>query len=213
RGGDKFALGVQGVVPRPRFASPGFGRLEGIFPRVHASGPAAHGDVHYMAAVEYDFERIPVPNVTRGQGPDIVEKSTTAFGRVDIQISPRNELTLEGVAFPGATDSFGLSPRRDDESTPNLSSRDLFGGVTNRFIVNPQTIVTVQFGALVHDGDMTPHGNGTTFLSPTGWRGNWFSTLTRQASRVAAIVTLERTAMLRGKTHDFTVGARVARRH
>src|SRR5205823_2541607 len=129
RGGDKFALGVQGVVPRPRFASPGFGRLEGIFPRVHASGPAAHGDVHYMAAVEYDFERIPVPQVTQGQGPDI-----------------------------------------------------------------------------------TPHGSGTTFLSPSGWRGNWFSTLTRQASRVAAIVTFERTAVLRGKTHDFTFGGRLASR-
>jgi len=212
RGGDKFALGVQGVVPRPRFASPGFGRLEGIFPRVHASGPAANGSVHYMAAVEYDFERIPVPEVTQGQGPDIVEKSTTVFGRVDVQVSPRNELTLEGVAFPGATDSFGLSPRRDDESTPNLSSRDLFGGVTNRFIVDQSSILTVQFGALMHDADMTPHGSGTTILSPAGWRGNWFSTLTRQASRVAAIVTFERTSVVRGKTHDFTFGGRIASR-
>jgi len=212
RGGDKFALGVQGVVPRPRFASPGFGRLEGIFPRVHASGPAANGSMHYMAAVEYDFERIPVPEVTQGQGPDIVEKSTTVFGRVDVQVSPRNELTLEGVAFPGATDSFGLSPRRDDESTPNLSSRDLFGGVTNRFIVDQSSILTVQFGALMHDADMTPHGSGTTILSPAGWRGNWFSTLTRQASRVAAIVTFERTSVVRGKTHDFTFGGRIASR-
>src|SRR5436190_2106761 len=37
-GGDKFAIGVQGIVPRPRFATPGFGRLEGIFPRFHVSG-------------------------------------------------------------------------------------------------------------------------------------------------------------------------------
>jgi len=212
-GGDKFALGVQGVLPRPRFASPGFGRLEGIFPRVHASGPAANGAVHYMAAVEYDFERIPVPDVTQGTGPDIVEKSATAFGRIDIQTSRRNELSLEGVAFPGATDSFGLSPRRDDASTPNLSSRDLFGGVTNRFIVDPSTILTVQFGALVHDADMTPHGSGTTLLSPAGWRGNWFSTLTRQATRLAAIATWERSAVVKGKTHDLTLGGRIASRH
>jgi hypothetical protein len=212
RGGDKFALGVQGVVPRPRFANPGFGRLEGIFPRVHASGPAVGGSVHYMAAVEYDFERIPVPGVTQGQGPDIVERSTTAFGRVDMQVSPRNELTLEGVAFPSATGSFGLSPRREDDATPNLTSSDLFGGVTNRFIVDPSTILTLQVGALVHDAEMTPHGNGTTFLSPSGWRGNWFSTLTRQASRIAAIVTFERTSVLRGKTHDFTFGGRAASR-
>jgi hypothetical protein len=211
-GGDKFALGVQGVLPRPRFATPGFGRLEGIFPRVHASGPAANGSVHYMGAVEYDFERIPVPDVTQGTGPDIVEQSATAFGRVDIHASPRNELTLEGIAFPSGTDSSGLSPRRGDEATPNLSARDLFGGVTNRFIVDQSTILTIQLGALLHDADMRPHGSGTTFLSPAGWRGNWFSTITRQASRVAAIVTWERSAVVKGRTHDVTLGGRIAAR-
>jgi hypothetical protein len=203
---------VQGVVPRPRFASPGFGRLEGIFPRVHASGPAANGAAHYMAAIEYDYERIPVPDVTQGTGPDIVEQSMTAFGRIDVRTSPRNEVSLEGVAFPGGTDSFGLSPRRDDDATPNLSSRDLFGGVTDRFIVDPSTILTLQVGALLHDGDMTPHGSGTTFLSPGGWRGNWFSTLSRQASRLSAIVTWERSAIVRGRTHDVTIGGRLASR-
>jgi carboxypeptidase family protein len=211
-GGDKFAMGVQGVVPRPRFATPGFGRLEGIFPRVHASGPAAGGRMHYVAAVEYDFERIPVPEVTQGQGPDIVEKSAVVFGRLDTQLTPRNELTLEGFVFPSGTDSSALSPRRDDEATANLSSRDLFGGVTDRFVVDQATILTVQFGALVHDAEMRPRGSGTSYLSPAGWRGNWFSTLTRRASRVAALVTWERTALLGSRTHDFTIGGRVAAR-
>jgi len=211
-GGDKFALGVQGIVPRPRFASPGFGRLEGIFPRVHASGPAANGTVHYMTAVEYDYERIAVPDVTQGAGPNIVEQSMTAFGRVDIQTNPRNELTLEGVAFPGATDSYGLSPRREDEATPNLTSRDLFGGVTDRLVLDQSTILTMQFGALMHDADMTPHGSGTALLTPGGWRNNWFSTFTRQASRLAAIVTWERSAIVKGKAHDLTLGGRLASR-
>src|SRR5205814_9802796 len=73
-------------------------------------------------------------------------------------------------------------------------------------------ILTLQLGALVHDAEMTPHGSGTTFLSPSGWRGNWFSTLTRRASRIAAIATFERTSILRGKTHDFTLGGRAASR-
>jgi hypothetical protein len=212
RGGDKFALGVQGIIPRPRFASPGFGRLEGIFPRAHASGGAAGGRVHYMAAVEYDFERIPVPDVTRGQGPDIVEKSAIAFGRVDLRVSPRNELTVEGLAFPSSTASQQLSPRREDAATPNLTARDLFGGVTNRFIVDQSTIFTMQLGALVHDAEMTPHGSGTTLLSPSGWRGNWFSALTRKATRIAAIATWERAALIGSRTHDITVGAKVASR-
>jgi len=211
-GGDKFAMGVQGVVPRPRFATPGFGRLEGIFPRVHASGPTAGGRAHYVAAVEYDFERIPVPDVTQGRGPDIVEKSAVVFGRIDTQLTPRNELTLEGFVFPSATDSSALSPRRDDDAAADVSAQDVFGGVTNRFVVDQSTILTVQFGALMHDADMMPRGSGTSVLSPSGWRGNWFSTLTRRASRLAAIVTWERTALLKSKTHDVTLGGRVTSR-
>ena len=212
-GGDKFAMGVQGVVPRPRFATPGFGRLEGIFPRVHASGPAAGGRVHYVAAMEYDFERIPVPEVTQGRGPDIVEKSAVVFGRIDTQLTPRDDLTFEGFVFPSATDSSSLSPRRDDDATANLTSRDLFGGITNRFVVDQSTILTLQLGAIVHDAEMAPRGSGTSLLSPSGWRGNWFSALTRSASRVAAIVTWERTALVGSKTHDITIGGRAASRH
>jgi hypothetical protein len=213
RGGDRFALGVQGVIPRPRFASPGFGRLEGIFPRAHASGPAANGRVHYVTAVEYDFERIAVPGVTQGGGPDYVEKSATIFARVDVQATPRNEVTLEAVVFPSGTDSFGLSPRREEDATADLTARDVFAGVTNRFVVDQTTIFTVQVGALAHNADMMPQGRGTTFLSPSGWRGNWFSTIRRQASRVSAIATWERTTVIGSKTHDVTIAGSAAARH
>ena len=36
--GDKTTFGVQGFFPRPRFQNPGFGRIEGIFPRVYFGG-------------------------------------------------------------------------------------------------------------------------------------------------------------------------------
>jgi len=167
---------------------------------------------HYVAAVEYDYERIAVPDVTQGRGPDIVEQSAIIFGRIDLQASPRNELTLEGFVFPGATDSSGLSPRRDDEATADLNSRDIFGGVTDRFVVDNSTIFTVQVGALVHDAEMSRHGSGISRLSPAGWRGNWFSALTRQASRIAAIVTWERATTIGTKAHDITLGGRLSSR-
>jgi hypothetical protein len=74
-GGDQFKMGVQGFVPRPRLINPGFGRIEGIFPRVFAGGSSATRRVRYVGAVEYDFERIPVPDVTEGSGPNLVEQS------------------------------------------------------------------------------------------------------------------------------------------
>src|SRR5476649_455985 len=104
-GGEQFAMGVQGVVPRPRFTSPGAGRIEGIFQRVYFGGANASGRVRYFGAAEYHYERIPVPDVTQAGGPDIVEQSATIFGRVDAQLSLRNAVTFEGLAFPGAARS------------------------------------------------------------------------------------------------------------
>src|SRR4029077_9602101 len=89
-GADRLAFGVQSFIPRPRFSSPGFGRLEGIFPRAYISGSSADHALRYVAAVEYDYERIAVPEVTQGSGPNIVEQNAIMFGRVDAQLSSRS---------------------------------------------------------------------------------------------------------------------------
>src|SRR5262249_8684361 len=150
-GGDRRRMGVQGVIPRPRFTTPGFGRLEGIFPRFYISGTAADPRVHYLAAIEYDYERIPVPEVTQGKGPDLVEESATIFSRLDADLSDHHRLTLEGLAFPSRTRNAGLSPRRDEAAAANLSATDLFAGFTDRFVVNSTTVVTIQLGAFARD--------------------------------------------------------------
>src|SRR5262249_58197716 len=103
-------------------------RLEGIFPRVHVSGPILGGRLRYVGAVEYDFERIAVPGVTQGAGPNLVQESATIFGRLDARINERNSVTLETLVFPNSTDSLGLSPRRDLPATTDLRERDVFAG-------------------------------------------------------------------------------------
>jgi carboxypeptidase family protein len=211
-GGDSFKMGVQGVVPRPRFASPGFGRLEGIFPRFFAAGPAAGGRVHYFTTVEYDYERIPVPEVTQGRGPDIVEESATFFTRVDAKINDRQAITIEGLAFPSRSRNSGLSPRREEVAAADLSSQDLFAGITHRFVRDQATVFTIQIGALVHDASLTPKGSGASFVSPAGWRGNWFAAASRTALRYTAVATWEHIKTIRGRTHDFTMSGEVASR-
>jgi hypothetical protein len=106
-GRSTFAKGVQGFVPRPRFSTPGFGRLEGIFPRAFASGSAASGRIQYVAAGEYDYERIPVPEVTDRTGHDLVDESAIMFTRVDARLSSRSTVTVEAFSFPARTRSFG----------------------------------------------------------------------------------------------------------
>jgi hypothetical protein len=212
RGTDRLTTGVQGFIPRPRFSVPGFGRLEGIFPRGHVAGSNADHSLRYVAAVEYDYERIPVPGVTQGQGPDIVEESAIMFARVDAQLTPRNGLTFEGFASPSSTRSSGLSPRRAEEATPDLSGQDLFAGLTHRYIASDTSVFTIQIGVLEHSAELTPKGDGPSFLAPDGWTGNWFSTMSRTSTRYSASATWDRTAILGGRSHNFSLSGEVAAR-
>jgi hypothetical protein len=211
-GGDRFTTGVQGFVPRPRFNSPGFGRIEGIFPRVYAAGSSADGRLRYVAAAEYDYERIPVPDVTQGRGPDIVEESAIVFTRLDAQLTPRQVMTVEGFLFPSGRRSLGLSPRRDQLATSDLTGQDLFAGLTDRFVASDASVFTIQIGVLSDVATLTPNGSGPSHLSPAGWRGNAFAAVTRRAVRYTTTATWERIAIVAGQRHDFTFGGEVAAR-
>jgi hypothetical protein len=204
RQGDQRMQGLQGFVPRPRFQNPGFGRIEGIFPRFYAGGRAVSGRVRYFGAIEYNFERIVVPEVTQGSGPNIVEKSGSAFGRVDIELSGRHQLTIHGLIFPSATDAQGLSPRRTEEASPNVSAEDLFAGVTSRSVFGSSTLLTMRAGVLSHDSRVRPGGNGPSRLSPDGWRDNWFARVARKSIRYTLSATLDRSVATRFGTHDLT---------
>ena len=203
-GGDRFATGVQGFIPRPRFTSPGFGRLEGIFPRIYANGPAMAGRAHYFFAAEYDYERIPVPGVTQRGGPDVVERSATLFGRVDLQASRRDQVIVEGLVFPSASDSLGLSPLREDAAAPNLSSNDVFGGVTVRHVFDQPSVLTVRLSAFDRETDLSPSGQGPATLTPAGWQGNSFSTVNRRALRQTVSAMWEQTLPTARGSHDLT---------
>jgi hypothetical protein len=211
-GGDEFKWGVQSVVPRPRFQSPGLFRIEGIFPRVYAMGANRSGSLRYTTALEYDYERIPVPGVTQGSGPDIVEESATGFLRLDGRINERQSFTAETLLFPSHTGSHGLSPRRDQEATFNLDSTDLFAGFTHRYIVGDGSVVKTQIGAFGRGLNIQPNGEGTSVLTPDGWHGNWFATAHRHAKRFTAAIAWERAKKIGRYTHDFTTSLELAGR-
>ena len=211
-GGDRFKFGVQGVVPRPRFTTPGFGRIEGIFPRIYAGGARLDGRTRYFAAAEFDYERIPVPEVTTRTGPDVVEKSSVAFWRVDLQATPRDSATVQGFLSPSATRSKGLSPRRDQSATTDFESHDAFVGFTNRVVIADTSVFTVQLSALTHETSSIPNGLGVSQLTPSGWHGNWFATVKRESSRYSVKASWERTTGLGRRTHDVTLAGEIAAR-
>jgi hypothetical protein len=212
RAGDQKRMGLQGFIPRPRFQSPGFGRIEGIFPRFFMGRQSAGGRVRFFGAIEYNFERIVVPDVTQGSGPNIVEKSGSVFGRVDIDASPQHQLTLQGFIFPSATDLQGLSVRREEAATPDVSAEDIFGGLTSRRTFGNAALLTIRAGVLAHNSRIRQNGTGAARLSPAGWRENWFARVARNAIRYSAAVTLDKSLMTTRGTHDVTVSGSVRAR-
>jgi hypothetical protein len=211
-GGKDFSKGVQGFVPRPRFATPGFGRIEGIFPRAHVAGSIATGRIQYIAAGEYDYERIPVPEVTQKDGSALVDQSAVFFARVDAALTERHEITVEGFSFPTSTRSFGLGPRRDASATVDLRATDLFAGITDRLLSETAGLFTIQVGVLARDADVVPNGLGPSRLSPSSWSGNWFSTVSRSAVRYSAAASWERVLRPGTRPHDVTLTGEIAAR-
>ena len=210
-GGSMPAFGVQGFVPRLRFASPGFGRLEGIFPRAHLAGTASGGRLQYAVAGEYDYERIPVPGVTDRHGPDLVETSGIVFTRVDVALNEKSALTLEAFSFPSETRSYGLSPRRDASATVDLSSHDGFAGLVHRRLSDRLGVITVRGGVYARTSEMQPNGAGElSELAPNGWNRNWFSRGSRRAYRLSAAATLERPTRILGADHDVSMSIEAA---
>ena len=212
--GDKNTFGVQGFFPRPRFATPGFGRIEGIFPRVYLGGSSGRQRFRYFTATEYDFERIPVPGVTTGTGPNFTPTTTTVFGRVDAQATARDAITVEAFAAPGTTTNVGLSPRRDVNASVDAGAGDMFAGITDRHVFENNSVLTIRIGTLSHRATLTPNSSrGVSYLSAAGWQDNWFSRVERHSARDSASVSWERVFTAGRRTHDVTITGGLAVRH
>src|SRR3954471_11364228 len=122
-GGDKFTAGVQGFIPRPRLsANYGLGRIEAFFPRAYASGKL--GKLHYFGSIEFNFERVPVPGVTdRSGSPSTGATGTSTFVRVDVPLTPTNNLTFEGIIAPAHAMAVGLSTLTELAAAPDVANR------------------------------------------------------------------------------------------
>lgn len=205
-GNGNFAFGSQGFVPRLRLGGGGFGRVEGLFPRVYVGGQARDGRVRYFLSGEYDYERIRVPGVTFGRGsPDTKEVSGTVFGRLDVQLADHHSLTAEGIFFPGQKTFSGLSPLRPTTAAPTRAETDVFLGLIDRHVLSPTSLFTMRVGVLAHDTTVSPVSSLTPELTPLGWRGASFSALDRRSSRLTASAAWQRSLVTSAGSHTVTV--------
>jgi hypothetical protein len=203
-GGDKFTAGVQGFIPRPRLSSSyGLGRIEAFSPRAYAAGRL--GPFHYFGSTEFNFERVPVPGVTNRSGtPSTGATGTSTFGRVDIPLSPTNNLTVEGIVAPAHATAVGLSTLTELAAAPDVSNRDLFGGVVDHIVIGANTLVTLRAGIGQHKTDVVTSGTQNAILAPDGWHQNFFAEVSDSGLRRAASATLDRSGLSAAGAHTLS---------
>ena len=201
-----FRAGVQGFIPRPRLNSRyGLGRIEAFYPRAYVSGHVG-ANARYFSSVELNFERVPVPGVTTQSGtPAVGASGVVSFGRIDIDLSPSNTLTLEGLFLPATSSFTGLSPLQQPESAPDVYARDLFGGVVDRIVLGPRDLLTLRVGLTNHVTRITPAGAGDAVLRPDGWQQNWFSGVDTSGRRSSTSIAWDRSGISARGTHNLSL--------
>jgi hypothetical protein len=205
-GTGEFHGGVQGFIPRPRLNSQyGLGRIEAFFPRAYVGGRVG-SRARYFSSIELNFERVPVPGVTTQSGtPAVGTTGIVSFTRVDFTLSPSNTLTVEGLFMPANSSYSGLSPLRQPESSPDVDTRDLFGGLVDRLVIGSRDLLTLRVGLMYHDTTIRPAGIGDAVLRPDGWHRNWFSGVDTTGSRPSASVTWDRSGLSALGTHTVSL--------
>ena len=205
-GTGEFHAGVQGFIPRPRLNREyGLGRIEAFFPRAYASGHIG-GRAKYFSSVELNFERVPVPGVTTQSGtPAVGATGIVWFARIDLDLSPSNTLTFEGLFVPATSSFTGLSPLQQPESAPDVDARDLFGGIVDRVVLGPRDLLTLRVGLMNHRTNIQPAGTGDAVLRPDGWHQNWFAAVDTSGTRPSAAITWDRSGLSARGSHTISV--------
>ncbi|HVZ22658.1 MAG TPA: carboxypeptidase-like regulatory domain-containing protein, partial [Vicinamibacterales bacterium] len=210
-GGDKFTGGVQGFIPRPRLSNYGLGRIEAFFPRAYAGG--RWRKLHYFASTEFNFERVPVPGVTNQSGsPTTGATGTSSFFRVDMALSDKQTLTLEGIVAPARTTMAGLSPLIEAAAAPDILNRDLFGGVVDHIVLGPSTLLTLRAGVGDHRTEVQSSGTADAIYAPDGWHQNFFAEVQDSGIRRAASATLDHSGVSLAGPHTLSLSADIRER-
>jgi hypothetical protein len=201
-----FHAGVQGFIPRPRLNSRyGLGRIEAFFPRAYASGRIG-SRARYFSSIELNFERVPVPGVTTQSGtPAVGASGIVSFARIDYQLTASSTLTLEGLFLPAKSSFSGLSPLQQPESAPDVTARDLFGGIVDRIVLGSRDLLTLRVGVMNHRSNISPAGTGQAVLRPDGWQQNWFSAVDATGTRPSLSITWDRSGLTAAGTHTLSV--------
>ncbi|MBK9708452.1 MAG: TonB-dependent receptor [Acidobacteria bacterium] len=209
RGGDKWNFELNDPLPEFRFLN---GRLRGLrdaTPRIVFNGPLIKDKLFISEGSEYIIRKRQVQTLEY-PNKETKSESINSFTQLDYIASPTHSVT----------GTFHYAPRKDQWDnldffnprpvTPNWKGIDFTGTLIDRLTFGEnllETTIAVKNYAI----EVWGQGVADMVLTPTGNRGNYFSSQDRDATRAEWMETVSLKPLSRLGAHNFKFGSIIAR--
>ena len=209
RGGEKWHFELNDPFPDFRIRSWKLRGLRDASPRISFSGPLIANKLFLSQGAEYNIAKTPVRTLPFPFNESKTE-SVNSFTQLDYILSAKHFVT----------GTFHISPRHTNFVDPQFFSPQSvtpnFRGLDRAWTLIDHTgvhgwLLDSTLGFQGFDALVGSQGTAGMTLTPTGNRGNYFSTQERDSARTEWIETLSRPIRAGGTTHNLKVGSTLAR--
>jgi hypothetical protein len=181
RGADKWHADLNDPFPDFRIRSFHMRGIRDESPRFVAGGPLINNRLFFISALHYEFQRdsirtLPFPyNESR-------RESVNSFSQLDWIITPRQFITMTMHVSPQHINFVNPDYFNPQPVTPSYAQHNYNGTLIDHFGIL-RGIVDSSISVQRFDVTIGAQGPGDMTITPTGNRGNFFGTQTRDARR------------------------------
>lgn len=207
-GGEKWNFELNDPMPEFRIRSLRLEGMRSVSPHVNFGGPLLVKKLYFSDSTEVVVDRSPVLT----QPFPVNEIKTTvinSFSQADLVISPSHTLTATFHIAPQNVKYAGLDFFNPQPVTPNYELKSSALAVTDRLGVAGGLLQST-FAAEGFKLGTSPQGTADMVLTPVGNTGNYFSSQTRQSSRLEWIENYSLKPLPFRGTHNIQFGATLA---
>ncbi|MGE0129235.1 MAG: carboxypeptidase regulatory-like domain-containing protein [Blastocatellales bacterium] len=209
RGGDKWHFEINDPLPVFRVRSRQLRGLREMSPRLVFNGPLIANRLFLSEGFEYILEKRPVRTLSFPRN-ESKQESYNSFTQLDYIISPAQTLTGTFHAAPQHRNFVNLDFFNPQPVTPSFRARDYTGTVIDRLTLGTNLLEST-VGIRRSNAGVGAQGSAEMLLTPTGNRGNYFSSQDRRASRIEWLETFSVHPLNAVGAHNLKFGTTIAR--
>jgi hypothetical protein len=209
-GTDTRSVEIQNFMPRFRIKEGGIKGFDAFTPRARVSGPIRPGRIWFSESVNYRFVRTRVDELQPLDQSEQKVESVDLLSQIDYAVSQAHRVTTTFMFFPSNIDNAGIDTLHPFDATPNLEQRGFSETFSDRLVLGQRATLTTNGGIKRFDMNVAPKHDGTSSITVSGTRNNYFNHFDRNSNRYDAGSTLT-TAFSRRGDHLLSVGGQLAR--